>query len=75
MILTKSPPGRRPMTNAKLFTLRLTPDDRAYIGAVQSANGLPDLGSTLRFAVRELARRDRLKVSPAPKPEGAKEGE
>lgn len=54
--------GRKKLEGAKVFTVRLTPEDRAAAEAVQKAFGLPDVGSALRFAVRELVRRDKLKM-------------
>lgn len=66
--------GRPKMTGAKFFQLRMTPEDRAFIEAVRTHYGLPDAGATLRFAVRELSRRERLRVEP-PAPDPAREGE
>jgi hypothetical protein len=54
--------GRKPMVGASFFQLRILPEDRAYLRAVMSAHGLNDMGSAFRFAVREICRRDKLKV-------------
>lgn len=66
--------GRKKLEGAKVFTVRLTPEDRAAAEAVQKAFGLPDVGSALRFAVRELVRRDRLKID-LPASQAEAEGE
>ena len=54
--------GRRPLINAKVTKFNMTPEDEAYIDAVGVAYGLNDRSAVMRFAVREIARRDRLKV-------------
>lgn len=61
--------GRPKMIGAKFFQLRMTPEDRAYVDAIRAHYGLSDAGAALRFAVRELARRERLKIDvPASEP-------
>ena len=60
--------GRKPIIGAVATKINLTPEDIVYIDAVKQAYGLGDRSAALRFAVRELARRDRLKVEPPVKP-------
>ena len=58
--------GRKPLTGAVPVKINLTPDDLRHIDAVKSAFGLGDRSATLRFAVRELVRRDKIKLEPLP---------
>lgn len=54
--------GRRQIEDKIVAKVNLTPEDLRYIEAVGQHFGLGDRSATLRFAVRELARRERLKV-------------
>jgi len=58
--------GRKPLIGAVPVKVNLTPDDLRHIDAVKVAYGLGDRSAALRFACRELVRRDKLKLEPLP---------